>query len=93
MKIQATQPTTKAVADWITDDVYVDPISQNQGLASPQPRPNPLRNPRRKVLQGRGGPLLGIRPGDIITTPPGEWHWPHTTTYLTHLALTEGDTE
>src|SRR4051812_25007900 len=26
-------------------------------------------------VQARGGALIRIRPGDIIVTPPGEWHW------------------
>ena len=46
-------------------------------------------------VQARGGPLLRLRPGDIVVTPPGEWHWHGATptTFMTHLALTEGDTE
>jgi quercetin dioxygenase-like cupin family protein len=26
-------------------------------------------------MQGRGGPVHTIRPGDIVRTPGGEWHW------------------
>ena len=46
-------------------------------------------------VQARGGQLIRIRPGDVIVTPPGEWHWhgATATTFMTHLALTEGDTE
>jgi quercetin dioxygenase-like cupin family protein len=46
-------------------------------------------------VQARGGPLIRIRPGDVIVTPPGESHWHGATpnTFMTHLALTEGDTE
>jgi len=46
-------------------------------------------------VQARGGPLIRIRPGDVIVTPPGESHWHGATpnTFITHLALTEGDTE
>jgi quercetin dioxygenase-like cupin family protein len=46
-------------------------------------------------VQARGGPLVRIRSGDIVITPPGEWHWHGATptTFMTHLALTEGDTE
>ena len=46
-------------------------------------------------VQARGGPLIRIRPGDVIVTPPGEWHWhgATATTLMTHLALTEGETE
>ena len=46
-------------------------------------------------VQARGGPLIRIRPGDGIVTPPGEWHWHGAAPdhFVTHLALTEGDTE
>jgi quercetin dioxygenase-like cupin family protein len=27
------------------------------------------------LVQSRGGPIEEIRAGDIITTPPDEWHW------------------
>ena len=26
-------------------------------------------------VQARGGEVLEIRPGDVVHTPPGEWHW------------------
>ena len=26
-------------------------------------------------VQARGGPLIRIMPGDIVVTPPNEWHW------------------
>jgi quercetin dioxygenase-like cupin family protein len=31
----------------------------------------------------------------VIVTPPGEWHWHGATpnSFMTHLALTEGDNE
>jgi len=46
-------------------------------------------------VQARGGPLIRIRPGDVIVTRPREWHWHGATpnTFMTHLALTEGNTE
>lgn len=46
-------------------------------------------------VQARGGPLIRIRPGDIVVTPPGEWHWHGATPehLMTHLALTGGETE
>jgi quercetin dioxygenase-like cupin family protein len=45
-------------------------------------------------VQGRGGPLVRIRPGDVIRIAPGEEHWHGATpnNFMTHLALTEGDT-
>ena len=43
----------------------------------------------RGRIQARGGEMSEIRPGDIISTPSGEWHWhgaaPHT--FMTHLAV------
>ncbi|WP_328321052.1 cupin domain-containing protein [Kribbella sp. NBC_00382] len=27
------------------------------------------------LIQARGGEVTTIRPGDVIYTPPGEWHW------------------
>ena len=47
------------------------------------------------LVQSRNGPLLRIRPGDVIVIAAGEWHWHGATptTFMTHLALTEGDTE
>jgi quercetin dioxygenase-like cupin family protein len=46
-------------------------------------------------VQSRGGPLIRIRPGDVIVVAGGEWHWHGAgpKTFMTHLALTEGDTE
>ena len=46
-------------------------------------------------VQARAGQVIRIRPGDVIVTAPGEWHWHGATptTFMTHLALTEGDTE
>ena len=46
-------------------------------------------------VQSRGGPLIRIRPGDVIVVAGGEWHWHGAgpKPFMTHLALTEGDTE
>ena len=45
-------------------------------------------------VQARGGPLVRIGPGDVIRIAPGEEHWHGATpsNFMTHLALTEGDT-
>lgn len=45
-------------------------------------------------VQARGGPLLTIRPGDVIRIEAGEehWHGAGPTNLMTHLAITEGDT-
>ena len=46
-------------------------------------------------VQARGGSLIRIRAGDVIVTPPGEWHWHGAAPdhVMAHLAFTEGDTE
>jgi quercetin dioxygenase-like cupin family protein len=45
----------------------------------------------RGLVQSRGGPVEDIRAGDIISTPPGEWHWHGAAPehYMTHLSITE----
>ena len=45
-------------------------------------------------VQSRGGPLITIRPGDVVVIDADEEHWHGATpeSFMTHLALTEGDT-
>src|SRR5215217_6846145 len=45
----------------------------------------------RGLVQSRGGPVEEIRAGDIITTPPDQWHWHGAAPdhYMTHLSITE----
>jgi quercetin dioxygenase-like cupin family protein len=42
-------------------------------------------------VQSRGGPVEKIRAGDIVTTPPHEWHWHGAAPnhFMTHLSITE----
>jgi quercetin dioxygenase-like cupin family protein len=42
-------------------------------------------------VQSWGGPVEEIRPGDVITRPPGEkhWHGATPTTAMTHIAIQE----
>jgi len=44
-------------------------------------------------VQSRGGTVEEIAAGDVVRTPPGEWHWhgagPQSA--MTHLALQEAD--
>jgi quercetin dioxygenase-like cupin family protein len=42
--------------------------------------------------QSRGREIIGIRPGDIVCTPAGEWHWHGSAPghFMTHLSITEG---
>jgi quercetin dioxygenase-like cupin family protein len=46
-------------------------------------------------VQSRGGPVITIRPGDIIRIDGNEWHWHGAARdhFMTHIAITEGDTE
>jgi quercetin dioxygenase-like cupin family protein len=42
-------------------------------------------------VQSRGGEVVEIRAGDIVETPPGEWHWHGAAPdhFMTHLAIWE----
>jgi quercetin dioxygenase-like cupin family protein len=43
-------------------------------------------------VQSRGETIVTIRPGDVVHTPSGEWHWHGAAPdhFMTHLSLTEG---
>jgi quercetin dioxygenase-like cupin family protein len=43
------------------------------------------------LVQSWGGPILEIRPGDVVWCPPGEkhWHGATPTTAMTHIAILE----
>lgn len=43
------------------------------------------------LVQSWGGPILEIRPGDVVWFPPGEkhWHGASPTTAMTHIAIVE----
>ena len=43
------------------------------------------------LTQGEGGPVVQIRPGDVIWCRPGEkhWHGATATTGMTHIAILE----
>jgi quercetin dioxygenase-like cupin family protein len=45
------------------------------------------------LVQARGGEVVVIRPGDVIWTPPGEWHWHGAAPdrVMVHTAIREGD--
>ena len=44
-------------------------------------------------VQSRGESVVTVRPGDVVHTPPDEWHWHGAAPdhFMTHLSLTEGD--
>ena len=46
-------------------------------------------------IQARGGEILGIRAGDTVHTPAGEWHWHGAAPdrFMTHLAIWEAPAE
>ena len=43
------------------------------------------------LVQSWGGPVVKIRPGDVVWCPPGEkhWHGATSTTAMTHIAILE----
>ena len=47
------------------------------------------------LVQARGEAIIKIRPGDVVSVAGDEWHWHGATPghAMTHLSLTEGDTE
>lgn len=46
-------------------------------------------------MQARGSAVIEVRAGDIIHTPPGEWHWHGASSdhFMTHLAIWEAPSE
>jgi quercetin dioxygenase-like cupin family protein len=42
-------------------------------------------------VQSRGSAIVEIRPGDVIQTPAGEWHWHGAAPdhFMTHIAMWE----
>ena len=47
------------------------------------------------LVQSRGGEIVEIQPGDVVVTPPGEWHWHGATPehFMTHIAMWEAPAE
>ncbi len=47
------------------------------------------------LVQSRGDDTINIRSGDIIYTPPDEWHWHGAAPdhFMTHVSITEGVAE
>jgi len=43
------------------------------------------------LVQARGGQVTEMRAGDVVHTPPGEWHWHGASGdhFMTHLAMWE----
>lgn len=51
--------------------------------------------PRLGWTQCWGGPIEAIRPGDVVTCPPGvkHWHGASPTTAMSHIAIQERDAD
>ena len=47
------------------------------------------------LVQSRGHAVIKIRPGDVVDVAGNEWHWHGAAPdrLMTHLSLTQGDTE
>jgi quercetin dioxygenase-like cupin family protein len=47
------------------------------------------------LVQSRGGAVTEVHPGDVVLTPPGEWHWHGAAPdhFMTHLAMWEAPAE
>jgi len=43
-------------------------------------------------VQSRGAAIADIRAGDVVVTPPDEWHWHGAAPdhFMSHLSITEG---
>ena len=74
--------------------VHFTPAPTRPGTATRSARP--CASPRAKASSKPAAePLIRIRAGDVIVTPPGEWHWHGAAPdhFMAHLAFTEGETE
>jgi quercetin dioxygenase-like cupin family protein len=45
------------------------------------------------LVQSRGGDIVNIHAGDVVYTPPDEWHWHGAAPdhFMTHISMTEGE--
>ena len=101
-------PSTKGPAEMFTGDVWFDVIAR--GEPPSRMRVNTVRfapcsrtawhthavGPTLCVTeQARGGNVIEMHPGDVVYTPPGEWHWHGAAPdhFMTHLAMWEAPTD
>ena len=106
MPIQPKPPTATGPAEWFTGDVFLDPIAQGEEPSRVRRPVHPGARTAwhahavgqtlyvtegRGLVQSRGGTVEEIRAGDVVTTPPDEWHWHGAAPdhYMTHLSITE----
>jgi quercetin dioxygenase-like cupin family protein len=107
MEIVPRTPTAMGPAEWFTGDVWYDVIAEGPSRVranvvrfAPGARSAWHAHARGQTLyvtdgvgyvQSRGGGVTVIRPGDVVDTPPGEWHWHGATPdrFMTHVAMWE----
>src|SRR5881275_1090081 len=101
IKRSGSQPSGKGPVEWFTGTVRIDPLFEAPNPArvsgaSAAWHTHPLGQTLIVTAgcgraQRWGGPIEEIRPGDVISIPPGEkhWHGATATTAMTHIAIQE----
>ena len=103
MKIarSGSQPSNKGPADWFTGTVRIDPLFSAPSPARVAGAAVTFEPGARTAwhthplglgwAQHEGGPVEGIRPGDVVWFAPGEkhWHGASPTTAMQHTAIQE----
>ena len=98
-------PSTKGPDEWFSGDVWIDAIATGVIAVHFTPSARTVWHSHSKgqtlyvtdgrgLVQSRGHEIVEIRPGDVVRTPPDEWHWhgadhDHT---MTHISITEDGT-
>jgi quercetin dioxygenase-like cupin family protein len=109
VEVQPRTPSAKGPAEWFTGDVWFDPIVRGEDPSRIRALAVHFTPGARTAwhaqtlyvtegegrIQARGGERVTIRAGDVVHTPPGEWHWHGAAPdrLMTHLSLTEGVAE
>jgi quercetin dioxygenase-like cupin family protein len=106
MEVLAKPPSAKGASEMFAGDVWFDVIARGDRMRinsvhfGPGARTAWHSHAAGQTLhvtegvgrvQSRGGEVVEIRPGDTISTPPGEWHWHGAAPdhFMTHLAMWE----
>jgi quercetin dioxygenase-like cupin family protein len=105
IKRNGSQPSAKGSAEYFTGTVRIDPLFEASEPArvrgasvtfEPGARSAWHTHPLGQTLivtagLGWGEPKEEIRPGDVISCPPGKkhWHGATSTTAMTHIAIQE----
>ena len=111
MEIQPKQPSAKAPAERFSGDAWIDVLVRGEAPSRIRVNVVrfTVRNAWHSHavgqtlhvtegvgrIQSRNGEVLGIRAGDTIHTPPGEWHWHGAAPdhFMTHIAMWESPDE